>query len=73
MPYVRPNPSGKTERAMSKSDKTVGEMKSTKPKRQAAQVSGLPTLEEYKQSAAYKTGGLTYKQYLEYFKSRGVK
>lgn len=73
MPYVRPNPSGKTERAMSKSNKTVGEMKSTKPKRQAGQTPGLPTLEEFKQSAAYKNGGLTYKQYLEYFKARGAK
>lgn len=70
MPYVRPNPSGKTERAMSKSNKTVGEMKNAKP---AKQTPGLPTLEEFKQSAAYKNGGLTYKQYLEYFKARGAK
>lgn len=31
----------------------------------------LPTLAEFKQSAAYKTGAMTYKQYVDYFKSRG--
>ena len=33
----------------------------------------LPTLSEYKQSAAYKTGAMSYKDYLDYFKSRGAK
>ena len=33
----------------------------------------LPSLAEYKQSAAYKTGSMTYKQYLEVFKARGYK
>ena len=32
----------------------------------------LPTLAEYKESAAYKTGAMSYKQYLDYFKSRGA-
>lgn len=33
----------------------------------------LPTLAEYKQSAAYKTGSMSYKQYLDSFKARGYK
>jgi hypothetical protein len=33
----------------------------------------LPTLAEYKTSAAYKTGSMTYKEYLDYFKSQGYK
>lgn len=33
----------------------------------------LPTLKEFKQSAAYKSGEMTYKDYLDYFKSRGYK
>lgn len=33
----------------------------------------LPTLKEYKQSAAYKSGDLTYKQYLDLFRARGYK
>lgn len=32
----------------------------------------LPTLAEYKQSAAYKTGAMSYKDYIDYFKSRGA-
>lgn len=33
----------------------------------------LPSLAEYKQSAAYKTGAMTYKEYLDYFKSQGAR
>ena len=33
----------------------------------------LPTLKEYKQSAAYKSGDLTYKQYLDLFRAKGYK
>ena len=33
----------------------------------------LPTLKEYKQSAAYKSGDMTYKEYLDFFKARGYK
>ena len=33
----------------------------------------LPILKEYKQSAAYKSGDMTYKEYLDFFKARGYK
>lgn len=44
-----------------------------KPKPKPSSKPTLPTLAEFKQSAAYKNGGLTYKQYLEYYKARGAK
>lgn len=44
-----------------------------KPKPKPSPKKTLPTLAEYKTSAAYKTGSMTYKEYLDYFKSRGYK
>ena len=44
-----------------------------KPKATPSPKKTLPTLAEYKQSAAYKTGSMTYKQYLDSFKTRGYK
>lgn len=44
-----------------------------KPKATPSPKKTLPTLAEYKQSAAYKTGSMTYKQYLDSFKARGYK
>lgn len=41
-----------------------------KPKPSASPT--LPTLAEFKQSAAYKTGAMTYKEYIDYFKSQGA-
>ena len=45
--------------------------KSPTPKPKSNPKSSLPTLAEYKQSAAYKSGAMTYKEYVDYFKSRG--
>ncbi len=56
MAYMRPNPKGKVSPA---------------PKPKAKPSPALPSLEEFKQSAAYRSGAMTYKQYLDYFKSRG--
>ena len=53
---MRPNPKGKVTPA---------------PKPKAKPSPTLPSLEEFKQSAAYRSGAMTYKQYLDYFKSRG--
>lgn len=60
MPGMKPNPKGKI---------TPTPM----PKQKANATPGLPSLEEYKQSAAYKTGAMSYKDYVNYFKSRGAK
>lgn len=60
MPISKPNPKGKV---ISKS----------KPTPKPSPTPTLPTLAEFKQSAAYKTGAMTYKDYLDYFKSRGAK
>lgn len=60
MPVSKPNPKGKV---------SVPALKPAK----ATPTPGLPSLAEYKQSAAYKTGAMTYKDYLDYFKSRGGK
>ena len=54
---MRPNPKGK----VTASPKPM-------PKKSNP---ALPSLEEFKQSAAYRSGAMTYKQYLDYFKSRG--
>ena len=56
MAYAKPNPKGKV---------------APKPAAKPSLTSSLPSLEEFKQSAAYKTGAMTYKQYVDYFKSRG--
>ena len=56
MPFVRPNPKGKA---------TPVAKPAAKP------APALPSLAEFKQSAAYKTGAMTYKEYVDYFKSRG--
>ncbi len=55
--------------------KTATPKASVKPKAspKPSPVKTLPSLAEYKQSAAYKTGSMTYKQYLEVFKARGYK
>lgn len=53
---MRPNPKGKV-------------TPSPKPKAKSSD-SGLPSLAEFKQSAAYRSGAMTYKEYLDYFKSR---
>lgn len=51
----------------------VGPTSKAKPMATPKPAPTLPTLAEFKQSAAYKNGGLTYKQYLEYYKARGAK
>lgn len=43
------------------------------PKAKPSPNSTLPSLAEFKQSAAYKTGAMTYKEYLDYFKSQGAR
>lgn len=48
----------------------MGKAPKPKPKPKASQTPGLPSLEEFKQSAAYKTNSMTYKEYLAYFKAR---
>ena len=49
----------------------IGSLAKASPKPSAAKT--LPSLAEYKQSAAYKSGAMTYKEYLNYFKSKGYK
>lgn len=49
----------------------IGSLAKASPKPSAAKT--LPSLAEYKESAAYKSGAMTYKEYLNYFKSRGYK
>jgi len=51
----------------------IAPMANPRPKAKPSAAPTLPTLAEFKQSAAYKNGGLTYKQYLEYYKARGAK
>lgn len=64
MPGMKPNPKGKV------TPTPTPVAKAPKP---AAKTPGLPSLAEYKQSAAYKTGAMSYKDYIDYFKSRGAK
>lgn len=64
MGYMKPNPKGKV--TASPKAKPMAKAKPTP-------TPTLPTLAEYKQSAAYKTGAMTYKDYIDYFKSRGAK
>lgn len=51
----------------------MGSMAKSTAKPKASSTPTLPSLAEYKESAAYKSGAMTYKEYLNYFKSRGGK